>query len=204
MHDGPGPAARETRSPPRAGGSLRRVSNAFRAPPFVSARFCNYGAEKFRRSVAPNVRKAVPKCVPPRLRSQSKMLRTGDYRCSGGVSPSRGGARPPAEPQSTANRRLFLAHSIGRARSPSAPQSPALFKTIAVLQLRCGEISCIWWLPGECVYIVELWNYVNTQCGIIHCFCDAFRNSALADGCFHNSTITQFCKSACVMEWSSV
>ncbi len=109
--------------PLRNRGSLRRVSGVFWAPPFVSARFCNYAAEKFRRSVAPNVRKAVPTCVPPRLRSQSKMLRTGDYRCSNGVSPSRGGARPPAEPQSTANRRLFLAHSIGRARPPGAPQS---------------------------------------------------------------------------------
>jgi len=47
-----------------SGCSLRRGSNAFWAPPFVSARFCNYGAEKFHWLVAPNVRKAVPKCVP--------------------------------------------------------------------------------------------------------------------------------------------
>ena len=60
-----------------------------------------------------------------------------------------------------------------------------------LVQLWCGEISCIWCLPGKWVFIVELWNYGNTQCGIIHCFWDAFHNFALADGCFHNSIIPQ-------------
>ena len=108
--------------PLRNCGSLRRVSNAFWAPPFVSARFSNYGAEKFHWLAAPNVRKAVPKCVPPRLRSQSGMLRAGDYpqlgnsklefgigfavpfsRQDGGCPyyawAKHGGARPLAEPQ---------------------------------------------------------------------------------------------------------
>ena len=75
--------------PLRNRGSLRRVSNAFWAPPFVSARFCNYGAEKFRRSVAPNVRKAVPKCVPPRLRSVIRLASRGNNAVGRGLRPSR-------------------------------------------------------------------------------------------------------------------
>ena len=128
-------------------------------------------------------------------------------RASVPASREAGGARPPVEPQSSAGCQRLLGQ-----RGPKGPRglrgcltgalrNQGTFDFGALIERSTGEAPLRPLRPlcplrpthlqqfqtsGVCLendsYIVELCNCGNTQCGIIHCFRDAFWDPALADG----------------------